>query len=92
LQATKKQQLVSEEYNNETRECEGKVGHPIAEEKGVLLPHHHLFGRGCSRPIVSLTHVLLLLVDAIFSPSLGCVWYFFHCLEGLELDKLVMNE
>jgi hypothetical protein len=37
--------LVSKEYNNATRKCEGKVGHPIVEAKGVVVPHHHLFGR-----------------------------------------------
>jgi len=59
----------------------------LLRQKGLLFPiticlegfHHQFrfflswgsFDRVCSRPIVSLTHVLL--VDAMFSPSLGCV-------------------
>jgi hypothetical protein len=61
-----------------------KVGHLIVEEKGGIV-----LGQFVSLILV----VLLLLVDdAIFFLSLGCVWYFLHCLESLELDKLVMNE
>jgi hypothetical protein len=100
-----KQQLVSKEYNNGTHKCEGKVGHPIVEERSCspiticLEGFHHQFR------FFSLGGLLIGFVLGQLSPWLKCccwlmpflpplwaVWYFWHCLEGLQLDKLVMNE